>query len=245
MDSATFAARYDQVISEPRMRRLYGSSGYFNVGYWTAQTTDLVAACDRMVDEVTAAVSPDAAVIVDVGCGLGAGTRRVSDRFPQALVIGANLSLWQLAEARRRGVAATVGLDAAKLSLGSGTADAVLAIESPQHFDTRAAFVSEAHRVLKPGGVLVMADMLFADAETIGTWMLPRGNQVDTLEDYTAIFEAAGFAEVDVRDVTAISWRPFCTAMSAVFEGEEQALRAIEESVSHYVLAVARRVRGA
>jgi MPBQ/MSBQ methyltransferase len=204
-----------------------------------------VAACDRMVDEVTAAVRPDAAVIVDVGCGLGAGTRRVCDRFPRALVIGANLSLWQLTQARRRGVGATLGLDAAQLPLGSGTADAVLAIESPQHFDTRAAFVAEAYRVLKPGGVLVMADMLFADGEAIGAWMLPRGNQVDTLEDYAAIFREAGFAEVDVRDITAISWRPFCAAMRAVFEGEESALRAIEESLSYYVLAVARRVRGA
>lgn len=223
------------------MRRLYGSSGYFNVGYWTERETDLVAACNRMVDEVAAAIAPDARVIVDVGCGLGAGTRRVRDRFPQALVIGANLSMWQLAQARSRGVEATVGLDAAKLALGSGTADAVLAIESPQHFDTRAAFIAEAYRVLKPGGVLVMADMLFADAEPIGSWMLPPENHIETLDDYAQIFDDAGFDDFDVRDITAISWRPFCEVMRADFQGEESVLRAIEQSVSMYVFAVAVR----
>ncbi|HEX2094148.1 MAG TPA: methyltransferase domain-containing protein [Longimicrobiaceae bacterium] len=241
MDPGTFAARYDAVISEPRMRRLYGASGYFNVGYWAEGTTDLVAACDRLVDEVAAAVPPDAAVIIDVGCGLGAGTRRLADRFPRALVVGANLSHWQLTAARERGVEQPVVMDAAWLAVGSGTADAVLAIESAQHFDTREAFFAETHRVLRPGGVLALADMLFENADPIGPWMLPHDNRVTTVAGYARALEDAGFTEVEVRDVTDVTWRPYCAAMRSVFGGHEDALRAIEQSLARYVLAFAKR----
>jgi cyclopropane fatty-acyl-phospholipid synthase-like methyltransferase len=241
MDRATFATRYDSIISEPRMRRLYGSSGYFNVGYWTDGVTDVTAACDRMVDEIAAAVPSDAGVVVDVGCGLGAGTRRVADRFPRALVLGANLSVWQLAATRARGVEACVATDAARMGIGSGTADAVLAMESALHFDTRAAFFAEAHRVLRPGGVVATADMLFRDADVIGPWLVPHGNRITTPAEYEQALSDAGFTEVTVRDVTENSWHPFCAAMRTAFGGQADAVQPIEQSLAHYVLAFARR----
>lgn len=241
MDSATFATRYDSIISEPRMRRLYGSSGYFNVGYWEQGTKDIVVACDRMVDEIVATVPHDAAVIIDVGCGLGAGTRRVADRFPQALVTGANLSVWQLAATRARGVDACVATDAARMGIGDGSADAVLAMESALHFDTRAAFFAEACRVLRPGGVIATADMLFRDADVIGPWLVPHGNRITTPAEYTQALRDVGFTEVTVRDITEISWRPFCAAMRKAFEGQADAVQPIEQSLAHYVLAFARR----
>jgi MPBQ/MSBQ methyltransferase len=241
MDKATFATRYDAAISAPAMRRLYGESGYFNVGYWVDGQTDLVAACDRMVDEIAASVPRDAATIVDAGCGLGRGTRRVADRFPKALVIGANLSLWQLTDAQRRGVRAPVAMDVTEMAAGNGTADAVLAIESPQHFDTRTEFFAEARRVLRPGGVLSMADMLFTTGEAIGSWMLPPENRIESTAAYETLLRSAGFTDIVVRDVTELTWRPYCVAMRAVFEGREDVLHSIEESLSHYVLASARR----
>lgn len=241
MDPATFAARYDATMTEPRMARLYGTSGYFNVGYWVDGVAGLVAACDRMVDEIVSVVPDDAAVIVDAGCGLGAGTRRVAERFPRARVVGANVSVWQLAATRSRGTKAVVAMDAARMGMGGGVADAVLAMESAQHFDTRGEFFAEAHRVLGPGGVLSTADMLFRDA-TIGPWMLPEGNRAATPEDYARELREAGFVDVSVRDITAVSWTPFCEAMRAVFEAhQEEVRRAYERSLGVYVLATARR----
>jgi MPBQ/MSBQ methyltransferase len=241
MDPQTFAARYDEVIAGPRMRALYGGSGYFNAGYWDAGVTELPAACDRLVDELAAAVPAGAELILDVGCGMGAGTRRLGERFPDALVIGANLSLRQLQEAAARGVEAPVVMDAARLALATGCADAVLAVESPQHFDTRADFLAEAHRVLRPGGVIALADMLFSDREPVGSWMLPPENDLGSPAEYVEALAGAGFDAVRVRDVTAVCWRPFCAVMRAVYRGHEAAVAAIEDSVSHYVLAFARK----
>jgi ubiquinone/menaquinone biosynthesis C-methylase UbiE len=222
------------------MQRLYGASGYFNVGYWTQDTADLPTACDRLVDEITTSIPRDARVILDVGCGIGAGTRRVAEQFPQALVIGANISAWQLAAAQLRGVTAPVAVDATQLALRSGSVDAVLAVESAQHFNTRATFLAEAQRVLRPGGVLAIADMLFKNADVIGSWMIPQENRITTPTQYARLLGDAGFIDCSVRDISAVSWHPFCNAMRGVFEGHEDAVRAIEDSLAHYVLAFAR-----
>src|SRR5688572_23527471 len=144
MNSATFGTKYDEVILQPSLQRLYGTSGYFNVGYWVDGIADLAPACDRMVDELASAIPAGARVVFDVGCGLGATTRRFASRLPRARVIGANLSLWQLRMARGRGVDAAVAMDAARLAARSGTADAVVSVEAAQHFDTRADFFAEA-----------------------------------------------------------------------------------------------------
>jgi ubiquinone/menaquinone biosynthesis C-methylase UbiE len=192
-----------------------------------------------MVDEIVRTVPLDANTIVDAGCGLGAGTRRVVGTFPRARVLGVNVSLWQLAATRSRGVVNTVATDAARMGITNNSADAVLAMESAQHFDTRAAFFAEAYRVLRPGGVLSTADMLFRD-DTIGAWMLPPENG-GTPDDYARALREAGFTGVAVRDVTARTWTPFCAAMRAVFEGHQEARQAIEDSLAHYVLASARR----
>lgn len=240
MESGRFSAQYDEVITSPRMRELYGSSGYFNVGYWAAGVTDLVTACDRMVDEVASGIAPEARTVLDIGCGLGAGTHRIARRLPRATVIGANLSLWQLRTTRRRGLPA-LAADAARLGIANGSADAVVALESALHFDTRDAFFGEAFRLLRPGGVLTVADMLFENADVIGPWMVPPANRISSLAEYNERVQAAGFTGIASRDVTEVTWKPFCEAMRRVYAGEDAALRAIADSVSHYVLLTARR----
>ena len=132
-------------------------------------------------------------------------------------------------------------MDAAHLAVASGSADAVFAMESPQHFDTRADFLVEAMRVLRPGGVIVLADMLFRDRQPIGDWMLPPENEIATPERYGEVLTAAGFEVMSVRDVTKVSWAPFCEAMRSVFPGREHMVDGFEKSLGHYIFAFARK----
>jgi len=241
MQGSEFAEHYDELFREPRMRILYGDSGYFNVGYWEDGCEDLVQACDRMVDLLGAAVPEGAGAILDIGCGVGAGAARLATLFPKARLIAGNLSHWQLTEARRRGVEAPVVMNANRLAVASGVLDAVIAMESAQHFDTREIFFAEAHRALRPGGAIALADMLFNDRRPIGAWMLPPENQVATVDDYAARLAAAGFVDIEVRDVTDRTWTPFCAAMRTVFQGTEDAVEAYEKSLSIYLIATARK----
>lgn len=241
MKAEDFARRYDDVIRHPRMQALYGGSGYFNVGYWVDGVEDLAQACDRLVDEVAAPIGDDAGVILDIGCGVGAGTLRLARCFPEARVIGCNISAWQLDEALRRGVREVVELDAADMPFDDESADAVVAMESAQHFDTRAQFLREAWRVLRPGGTISLADMLFHDREPIGSWMLPADNEVADPQAYADLLRAAGFREVAVRDVTDLTWKPHCEKMRATSPGHAEQIDGFERSLSHYVFATGRK----
>src|SRR4051794_39200518 len=215
MHPGDFSARYDAIIRHPRMAALYGDSGYFNVGYWPEGIHGQRQACDRLVDEVAALIPADARFILDVGCGLGAGTLRLARHFPDARVVGGNLSLWQLDEARRRGLDHAIVMDAAQIPFADGVADSVVALESAQHFETRERFLHEALRVLRPGGCVVLADMLFRDREPVGSWMLPAENDVAHPDAYAELLAGSGFVGVAVRDVTAATWTPHCAAMRA------------------------------
>jgi SAM-dependent methyltransferase len=241
MPTDDFATRYDAIISHPRTLALYGDSGYYNVGLWSDGVRDQRQACDRLVDELAGLIPADARFILDVGCGLGAGTRRLADHFPEAEIVGGNISPWQVDQAMRRGVKRAIVMDAVCIPLGDETADCVVAMESAQHFDTRERFLYEALRVLRPGGCIVLADMLFRDREPIGTWMLPAENDVDGPEAYAGLLREVGYRDVVARDVTSLTWTPYCEAMRAATPEHRDQIDGYEPALAYYVFAFGRK----
>jgi cyclopropane fatty-acyl-phospholipid synthase-like methyltransferase len=138
-----------------------------NMGLWRGATTleQAVEALFALVLDA-ARLEPGHAV-VDAGSGFGTLALRCVARHGAARVVGLNLSRVQLDESRRRAVRA--GLDgrveflhasATRMPLPDASVDRVLSVEAAFHFETRAGFLREAARVLRPGGLLVMADLL-------------------------------------------------------------------------------------
>ncbi len=243
-----FARSYDRFMLDARMQEVYASSGYFNVGYWTAETADQPSACAELVRRVTGGQVRAGERWLDAGCGAGGPARWIHDREPEATVVGINLSERQIGEARGRAPAAKFAvMDAARTALRQESFDGVVSIEAAFHFRTRADFLRESFRLLRPGGRLRMADILFADASQLGEWMTPAENRIGTMEGYQSQFEAAGFERPRIEDVTAQSWTPFCKRRREAAAGREREFweRMLSDTVRHYVLVEAEKPQAA
>ena len=89
----------------------------------------------------------------------------------------------------------------------------ILSIEGPEHFDTREKFLHEAKRVLKPGGVIAMADFIVkrqprnliekivAEAAR-KLWQVPRANVYDA-KVYEEKMLSSGFVNIEIKEMGA------------------------------------------
>lgn len=90
--------------------------------------------------------------LLDLGCGTGMFLEREgADR----MTVGLDLSRRALSFTRRRGIERLACGDSQAIPLASGAFDVVTAFDLIEHVDSDASLVSEVHRVLRPGGILL------------------------------------------------------------------------------------------
>ncbi len=92
----------------------------------------------------------DVAPVVDIGCGVGNDSRAID-------AIGLDTSMTMLAEARRRGGAYGRG-DVLRLPIASGSLGGVRTDRVLQHVAEPDDALAEIARVLRPGGIAVLAE---------------------------------------------------------------------------------------
>jgi SAM-dependent methyltransferase len=156
--------------------------------------------------------------VVDLGCGVGASLCYLASRLPVAAATGVTLSGVQAALARERveraGLAARVAClegDFTALPPAIDCADLAFAIESFVHGSEPRAFLDEAARIVRPGGLLIVCDDFLAQlapppAARRVLNQFRRGWHVNTLIDAEALRELAadaGFDHLWTRDLTA------------------------------------------
>lgn len=91
--------------------------------------------------------------VVDVGGGTGRAARELS--APERLVLDASAPM--LREARGHGLDCVQG-DASTMPLADESVDAVTVVDALHHMADADAVISEAARILRPGGVLVIRE---------------------------------------------------------------------------------------
>lgn len=101
--------------------------------------------------------------VLEVGCGRGGALAVLSGCFGVRRIAGADLSLSALAFAgrgRRPPAGRLLAADAQALPLRSAAFDVVFNLESSHCYPDRGEFYREVHRLLRPGGHFLYADLL-------------------------------------------------------------------------------------
>ncbi len=172
--------------------------------------------------------------VLDAGCGIGGSSIWLAENCG-AEVVGIAPVQSQLTRALgsviQRGVGDKVHLvrgDYANTSFPDETFDVVWAMESLCHGHSKRRVYQEFHRVLKPGGRLVIAEYMRTARpldeanerlihDWLSSWAIP---DIDTAAEHEQHAASAGFEHIVNRDVTANVERSLRRLYKMCFLGE-------------------------
>ena len=138
--------------------------------------------------------------VLDVGCGIG-GSSRILAKDYGFDVTGVTISPKQVQRATEitpQDVTAKFKVDdALNLSFPDNSFDVVWSIEAGPHMPDKAKYASEMMRVLKPGGILVVADWNQRDdrQKPLNFWEKPVMRQLLDQWSHPAFSSIEGFSE--------------------------------------------------
>jgi len=211
-------------------RPVFGDGdGFINFGYWSASSAlgmptlaDRRRASRALYDQAVGGMrSPRHAWVgLEMGCGQGAGLVHLTRARPRLSMVGVEISQQQVERARRRtaGSAARtriVQASACSSGLPDRTVDFVVSVEAFQHFPDQAAWLSEARRVLVPGGRLFLATFFVLEEARVAEACrrietLSAGlDQVLVLPSFLELASTCGFEVTACRCIGARVFQAF------------------------------------
>lgn len=166
-----------------------------------AASYDSVAALQRAVglallDQLPAGLQP--AHWLDLGSGTGHFSRALAERFSAATGVAVDIAEGMLRHAREQGGARHhVAGDAERLPLRDGRVDLVFSSLAVQWCDQFGSVLSEARRVLRPGGVLAFSSLCVGTLDELrASWQAVDGlvhvNRFRRFEDYQRLCGQSG-----------------------------------------------------
>ncbi len=104
---------------------------------------------------------PEGSLLLDVGCGIGGSSRILANDYGFN-VLGISISPMQIKRASQLSLKGAnckfEVMDALNLQLSDNSFDVVWSVEAGPHMPDKQLYADELLRVLKPGGVLIVAD---------------------------------------------------------------------------------------
>ncbi|MBF2005742.1 MAG: methyltransferase domain-containing protein [Chlorogloeopsis fritschii C42_A2020_084] len=203
--SATVANSYDEWTLDGILEFYWGE--HIHLGHYGSppRRKDFLAAKSDFVHEMVKwggldKLPPDTTVL-DVGCGIG-GSSRILARDYGFAVTGITISPQQVKRAQEltpQGLNVQFAVDdAMALSFPDASFDVVWSIEAGPHMPDKAVFARELMRVLKPGGILVVADWNQRDdrQKPLNFWEKPVMQQLLDQWSHPAFSSIEGFSEL-------------------------------------------------
>ncbi|WP_446394973.1 class I SAM-dependent methyltransferase [Coleofasciculus sp. E1-EBD-02] len=238
MDKTEFITQFDQLILNHETRKIYGEHEFFNVGYWLPETQNQEEACFNLTEKLLEFIPEKTGKILDVGCGLGATTNYLLKYYSPADVVGINISSQQLERCRVNAPNCNfMEMDAVQMKFEENQFDQIICVEAALYFNTREKFLKEAGRVLKPGGNLVLADIISATTEYFGNLVITE-NTVKDIEAYQNLYQKAGFDQVKLVEATEECWKTHFRHLKSWMESQFQAGEIDEETCKFNVNAI-------
>jgi MPBQ/MSBQ methyltransferase len=163
--TASVADAYDRWTDDQLLERLWGE--HVHLGHYGSppRRRDFRRAKEDFVHELVRWSGldqlPPGSTVLDVGCGIG-GSARILARDYGLNVLGISISPGQIKRAEALtpdGLSCRFAvMDALALDLPDQSFDAVWSVEAGPHMPDKQRYADELLRVLKPGGLLAVAD---------------------------------------------------------------------------------------
>ncbi len=208
---------------DPDFEKAFGTHVHF--GYWKEPHLSSRTLSDfgKAAEQLTHLICKLAQIkendcILDVGCGFGGTILTLNEIFRSLKLYGLNIDKRQIERAqaliqpiKSNKINFTVG-NASNLPFPANSFDHVMAIECIFHFPSREQFFQEVHRVLRPGGRLIITDIIpsiFLNPWIeVQSWLFPnigiygRINWATGLLDYHILAKQTKLTVVLECDVT-------------------------------------------
>lgn len=133
---------------------------FLNFGYWDDSTKNPVDAQTNLCNMIKdVAELNEARYVLDVGSGFSEPAFLWKKSHPDVTITCLNINQNQLRSACKHNIQGVNFLNstAVKIPISDESCDRVIALESAQHFKPIKNFISEAKRILKKGGIVVLA----------------------------------------------------------------------------------------
>jgi cyclopropane fatty-acyl-phospholipid synthase-like methyltransferase len=171
-----------------------------NMGFWLRGARTAREAQEQFVRELASRGGDlRGRRILDAGCGLAGPATLLAIDYG-AVVDGVNIVLRQVEWARRyiqaNGMGNTVRVHAASamdLPFPDKAFDVVFCLEAAHCFVDKPRFLREAHRVLRAGGLLLLADIVGTVHLPIVNWQPALKLNLVTTGDWEKMLKSAGF----------------------------------------------------